>query len=133
MTVQFNPYLSFRNDARAALEFYQSIFGGKLEISTFGSMGMGAASDADKVMHGHLTAPDVTLMASDTPSEMVLDGGTSMSLTLSGTDATALRTYWDALTVGGEITLPLGPAPWGGEFGMCTDRFGTAWMVSIDS
>lgn len=36
MTSRLNPYLSFRDNARDAITFYESVFGGELNISTFG-------------------------------------------------------------------------------------------------
>ena len=53
------------------------------------------------------------------------------TLTLSGDDEDRLRGWWDALSAGGTVGVPLEKAPWGDSFGMCTDRFGVAWMVNI--
>lgn len=133
MATRLNPYLSFDNEARDAIAFYQAVFGGEVNLSTFGEGGMPHdPADADKIMHATLTAPnDFVLMASDAPSGMELDEGSTISISLSGDDEAELRGYWDALTEGATITLPLLPAPWGDTFGMLTDRFGTAWMVNI--
>ncbi|MBF4995051.1 VOC family protein [Arthrobacter gandavensis] len=134
MPSQMNPYLSFRDNAAEAMAFYQEVFGGTLESSTFGEM---HASDdpeeAGKIMHSALTTDKgFVLMASDTPNSMNLDEGSSYSISLSGDDADDLRGYWDKLLDGGQMTLPLERAPWGDVFGMLTDRFGTSWMVSIE-
>ena len=53
------------------------------------------------------------------------------SLSLSGDDEAELRGYWDGLTEAGTVAVPLEKAPWGDNFGMCTDRFGVPWMVNI--
>lgn len=130
-----NPYLSFHDNARAALEFYQGVLGGSLDIMTFGSMpDMGyEPSEAEHVMHGQLTTEDgLVLMASDTPSSLEYVPAQGMSVSLSGAEADRLRAVWDGLSDGATITMPLGPAPWGGDFGMLTDRFGIAWLMSID-
>lgn len=131
MAVQLNPYLNFRDEARQALEFYHGVFGGELEISTFGSMGMGTRAEADKVMHGLIRATDLALMAADTPNEMDRASGSSISISLSGDDEAILRGYWDALSASGQVVLPLDVAPWGDAFGMCVDKFGISWMVNI--
>ncbi|MBO0776520.1 MAG: VOC family protein [Actinobacteria bacterium] len=133
MSVQLNPYLSFRDNAREALGFYQSVFGGELTTSTFGEF---RASDdpaeQHKIMHGQLTAGDgIVLMASDTPDRMEYQPGNNYSISLSGDDEPALRGYWDKLAAGGTVTMPLEKAPWGDTFGMCTDRFGVQWLVNI--
>ena len=81
MAVVLNPYLSFRDNAREAMEFYQSVFGGELNIMTFGDMhASDDPADAAKVMHGMLTTPlGITLMGADTPTHMeyVPPAGTS--------------------------------------------------------
>jgi PhnB protein len=135
MAIQLNPYLSFRDNARAVMEFYQQVFGGELAISTFAEF---QASDdpaeQDKVMHSMLTTGGgLVLMASDTPSGMDYAPGTNFSISLSGeqSDEGELRGYWDKLSADGTVTMPLGPAPWGDTFGMCADKFGVNWLVNI--
>ncbi|WP_029135851.1 VOC family protein [Nakamurella lactea] len=128
-----NPYLSFRDTAKPAMEFYQGVFGGELTLNTFGDSQMADdPADGDKIMHGMLTAPNgLTLMGADTPSSMELTAGNNITVSLSGDDESELRGYWDKLADGGSVTVPLEKAPWGDTFGMCTDRFGVAWMVNI--
>lgn len=36
MTRRLNPYLNFRDNAREAMQFYQSVFGGELDLQTLG-------------------------------------------------------------------------------------------------
>lgn len=130
--VRLNPYLSFKNNAREAMEFYKTVFGGKLDISTFASMPGVDPAEANNVMHAQLEGENgVVFMASDTPSHMVYDSGRNISMSLSGDDDALLRTYWDKLSVGGAVSVPLETAPWGDTFGMFTDKFGIAWMVNI--
>lgn len=132
-----NPYLNFRGDARAALEFYHSVFGGDLTVSTFADLGMNDVSDEerDDVMHGQLeTAAGFTLMASDVPSHMPFEPGTNrFSISLSGQagDDAQLRGYWQKLSEGATIQEELATAPWGASFGMLADRFGVNWVVNI--
>ncbi|MCW2576340.1 MAG: Glyoxalase/bleomycin resistance protein/dioxygenase [Modestobacter sp.] len=132
MTSRLNPYLSFPDTARQALEFYRGVFGGDLTLNTFGEAGAAEGADADKVMHGQLETPaGYTLMASDTPAGMDRTVGTNVSLSLSGDDADELRGYFAKLSEGGAVTMPLEKQMWGDEFGMCVDPFGIAWMVNI--
>jgi PhnB protein len=135
MATRLNPYLSFGHEARDAMEFYRSVFGGQLDITPFGAFETpGIPGDAEGVMHSQLVTPaGLTLMASDTPPGMERSEGSSISLSLSGgpDDEATLRGYWDGLAAGGAVTMPLGTAPWGDTFGMLTDRFGVSWMVSI--
>jgi PhnB protein len=128
---RLNPYISFDDNARQALEFYRGVFGGELSLNTFGESGM-EGPDADKVMHGQLETPaGYTLMVSDTPAGMSRTEGSSISVSLSGDDGEELRGYFARLSDGGSVTMPLEKQMWGDEFGMCVDPFGVAWMVNI--
>lgn len=136
MPVQLDPYLSFGDgQARAAMEYYQSVFGGTLEVSTFGEQPDMPGNDpslADQVMHSQLTGDHgIHLMGADTPPSMGAPTASSTQISLSGDDDATLRGYWEQLTDGGSVTVPLETAPWGDSFGMCVDRFGVPWMVNI--
>ncbi|GAA3565616.1 VOC family protein [Amycolatopsis ultiminotia] len=133
MTARLNPYLSFRDDARAAMEFYHSVFGGDLALNTFGEAGAPADGGyADRIMHAMLeTDNGFTLMAADTPPGMEHQPGTNISISLSGDEGDLLRGYWAKLVEGGAVAVPLEKQMWGDEFGSCTDRFGISWMVNI--
>jgi len=132
MASRLNPYISFDGNAREAIEAYKDVFGGELTVSTFGDMGGAAPGTEDKVMHSQLETPaGFTLTASDTPPGMPHQPGSTISVSLSGDDESELRGYWDKLTDGGQITLPLEKQMWGDVFGMVVDRFGVAWMVNI--
>ena len=132
MTSRLNPYLSFDGSAREAMEFYRGVFGGDLNVSTFGESGMPDGPGADKVMHAQLETPKgFTLMASDTPPGMEYAAPNSaISVSLSG-DEEDLRGYWEKLSDGGTVTMALEKQMWGDEFGMCTDQFGIGWLVNI--
>ena len=132
MAVTLNPYLNFRTTTREAMTFYQSVFGGVLNVSTFADYGAAQdPADADLVMHSQLTTPDLTLMAADVPSSMELAPASSISVSLSGDDDAKLRGWYGALSDGATIVEPLTVAPWGDAFGMFVDRFGTNWLVNI--
>jgi PhnB protein len=131
---RLNPYISFRGTAREAMEFYQSVLGGELTLSTFAENQMpGIGEDeADLIMHGQLEAPGgMTLMGADTPRSMDLAEGSNITVSLSGDDDTELRGYWDKLSDGATVAMPLEAAPWGDAFGQLTDKFGISWMVNI--
>ena len=131
MAALLNPYLSFDGVTRQAMEFYQSVLGGNLDLRTFGELGSPEASLADKIMHSVLeTDKGFTLMAADTPPGMELNAGNNITISLSGDDAD-LRGYFEKLAAGGSIMMPLEKQMWGDEFGMLIDKFGVPWMVNI--
>jgi PhnB protein len=126
-----NPYVSFNGNAREAMEFYQSVLGGELNVMTFGESGVPDAP-ADQVMHAHLhNDVGFTVMASDTPPGMPYVPGQNIAISLSGDDAEALRGYFAGLSEGGSVNIPLEKQVWGDEFGAVVDRFGIGWMVDI--
>ena len=133
MPTRLNPYISFKDQAREAMEFYKSVFGGTLTMSTFKEGGMPHdPGDAEKIMHSMLqTENGMTIMASDTPPNMPYAPGKNVSISLSGENEAELRGYWEKLSDGATISAPLEKAPWGDIFGMLTDKFGIPWLVNI--
>lgn len=132
--ITLNPYISFHTNARDALEFYQSVLGGELDISTFAAFDMGQeAAENELVMHGQLETPHgLTLMASDTPSFMPFVAPAGISISISGDDEAALESYWNGLADGGTVNQPFETPPWGGRFGTLTDKFGIDWMLMLN-
>jgi PhnB protein len=132
MRSTLNPYLNFKNETRSAMEFYRTVFGGKLDLSTFKDYHASTdPSEDDKIMHSVLDADGITFMASDTPDRMEYKPGTNFSMSLSGDDEAELTGYYDKLAAGGTVTMPLNKAAWGDTFGMVIDKFGITWLVNI--
>jgi PhnB protein len=133
MSARLNPYLSFAGNAKPAMEFYQSVFGGELRMNTFGEYGMADADHASQIMHAMLeTDRGFTLMASDVPPGMKdVNMGNNIVVSLSGDDADDLRGYWEMLSADGTVETPLEKQVWGDEYGSCVDKFGISWMVDI--
>lgn len=129
---RLNPYISFKDTAREAMEFYKTVFGGELTMSTFKDAHSPHAADGDKIMHAMLEADNgIVVMASDTAEGIQHTSGTEISISLSGDNEKELRGYWDKLSEKAKTIMPLDKAPWGDTFGMLTDRFGIKWLVNI--
>ncbi|MGW0703860.1 VOC family protein [Streptomyces sp. NPDC002867] len=133
MASRLNPYISFSGEAKQAMDFYKGVFGGNLSVHTYGDFGSEAPPGyGDKVMHSMLeTEKGFTLMCADNPPGMEYKPGNNYAVSLSGEDADELRGYWEKLSDGGNVQVPLEKQMWGDVFGMCTDKFGVAWMVNI--
>ena len=148
MSITTTTHLNFRGDARAALEFYQSVFGGHTVINTYADFGMPAGvPGADKVVFGLVAAENgFRVMGYDIPgqTEGSLAGGgstrrennatmTDQALFISlGSDSLGeLQGYWDALADEAVIIEPLAASAWSAGFGMLTDRFGVTWSISV--
>jgi PhnB protein len=135
MATKLNPYLNFKDNTREAMEFYQSVFGGKLNIRTFKDFNASEdPKEYDKVMHSVLEADNgITFMASDTPNSMEYIPGKNIYMSLSGDDESELRDYWEKLSQGATIDMPLEKSLWGDTFGMLTDKYGIEWIVNISN
>jgi PhnB protein len=133
MDTKLNPYVSFKDNTRAVMNFYQSVFGGKLTMATFKEFHASQNPAEDNlIMHAQLEIENgMTIMASDTPDRMEYRPGTNFSLSLSGDNPVELTSYFQRLSSGGTVTMPLDKAPWGDTFGMLTDKFGVSWLVNI--
>jgi PhnB protein len=133
MAVSLHPYLNFRDTTRAAMEYYKSIFGGELRLTTYKEFGASQDPSEDtKIMHAQLEGNHgITFMAADTPNRMESKPAAGFSMSLSGDDEELLRGWFEKLQEGGKVTMPLEKAGWGDIFGMCDDKFGISWMVNI--
>ncbi|GAB2471559.1 VOC family protein [Xylanimonas ulmi] len=132
---KLNPYLSFKDNARQALEFYQAALGGELDIMTFGDMpDMPGVPEGERtlVMHGQLETPSgLTLMAADAGTMMPhvpATAGVTVALTGGLDDLDYITGVYAALSDGASDVLPFEVAPWGDHYGQLTDKFGVSWM-----
>ncbi|MEN1883355.1 VOC family protein [Streptomyces mirabilis] len=132
MTARVTPYLNFGGNAREAMEFYHSVFGGTLDITTYADLHRAEdAGQENLVAHSMLKgAVGVVLMGSDTTTPESHGPGGSFSVALGG-DETHLTAYWHRLSDGGTVTVPFAKSAWGALHGQCVDRFGTSWLVNV--
>src|SRR5262245_48226890 len=133
MGVASNPSINFGGNGCEALDFYVGACGATLHIATFADYHASTDPSEDElVMHADLEGSDgIRFMAADTPKRMEFKPGSSFSMSLSGESEAELRGYFEKLSDGGTVMMPLEKAEWGDTFGMCTDRFGVQWLVNI--
>lgn len=127
-------HLNFRGEARAALEFYRSVFGGEVMIFTYADAhNVGDPSEADQVMWGQVLADNgLHVMAYDVPSTMPFERGeNSFFVSLRGDSPEEITTYWAQLAEGATIVADLAPAGWSPLYGMLKDRFGIVWVLDV--
>jgi PhnB protein len=131
MGSRLNPYLAFNGNSRQAMEFYQEVFGGKLEMDAYADGGSADSPETGGLMHAQLETPDgYTLMAWDVPERVPFSPGNNVAVCVSGDDP-ELAGHFKKLTEGGTVTLPLAKQPWGADAGSLVDRFGINWMFNI--
>lgn len=133
----FEPYLSFDGTCAEAMRFYEKTLGGKIEMQmTYGEAppmpGQPAASGAavDRIMHASMMLEGNRIMASDMPPGMPYEAMKGITVSLAYPDAAKGKTIFDAISAGGQVTMPYGKTFWADGFGMCVDKFGTPWMVN---
>ncbi|GGU77055.1 VOC family protein [Lentzea flava] len=146
MSLNAVAHLNFRGEAREALEFYQSVFGGKATIATYGDFGMPAdLPGAGNVVFGQVVADNgFRVMAYDVPGENApLPRGTTRRengvtitdepffLSVRGETVEEVTEHWNRLADGAVVIEAFGPAPWAAGFGMLTDRFGVTWILDV--
>ena len=137
-----NVYLTFNGNCEEAFDFYKSVFGGDFAFSgKFRDMppqeGMPPLpdSDLDKIMHISLPiSKETTLMGSDSGGEWAINytQGNNFSISVNTKDTVEAERIFNALSQGGNITMPLAKTFWQSYFGMFTDRFGVNWMVNCE-
>ena len=134
MPVTTTTHLNFRGDARAALEFYQSVFGGEIIAVTYADAhNVQDPSETDQLMWGQVQGDNgIHLMAYDVPVRMPYEQGVnSVFVSVRGQDAEEITTYWKGLTEGATIAYDLAPAGWSPLYGMLKDRFGVVWVLDV--
>lgn len=135
MTIKTTTHLNFRGSARAALEFYQSVFGGTLAAVTYrDAHSVQEPAEAEQIMWGQVVADNgFRIMAYDVPSAQPWDAGTiPVFVSVRGTDAAEITAVWAKLSAGSAAIVPLAPAAWSPLYGMLKDRFGITWVLDIE-
>ena len=133
MSISLSPYINFKDNAREAFMFYQSVFGGQLDMNTFGEFGADSdPNNQDNIMHAMLTLDNgEVITGADTPSMMEYKPTAGFSVLLNGDEPDVLRGWFEKLGEGGRVVMPLEKQIWGDEFGMVADKFAINWMVNI--
>jgi len=136
MSVSVVTHLNLRGDARAALEFYRSVFGGDLTIVSYQDAGnVQDPAEANQVMWGQVAAANgFRVMAYDVPSRLPWSRGENpFFVSLRGETTEEITAFWEKLSLGATVVQPLAPAQWAPVYGMLKDRFGITWVVDVVS
>ena len=134
MSISVSNHINFRGDARAALEFYRSVFGGELTVVTYeDAHSVGDPAEANQVMWGQVAAENgFQVMAYDVPAALPWSRGeNSAFVSVRGDSAEEIAAFWEKLVEGATIVQDLGPAAWAPLYGMLKDRFGIVWVLDV--
>ena len=127
-------HLNFRGDARAALEFYQSVFGGQIVLVSYADAdNVQSPAETDQIMWGQVLADNgFHVMAYDVPVRMPFERGqNAFFVSVRGTSTDEVTAYWKGLSEGATVVQDLGPAGWAPLYGMLKDRFGVVWVLDV--
>jgi PhnB protein len=135
MTNQLVPYIFLYGRCEEALEFYKSVFGGSYELMRTSDAPFAAEMPPEaqnRVMHASFTAGEIVFQTSDGRENKAVDADAgNVSLSLSFADGARGEQVFNTLAEGGNVSMPIDTAFWGGRFGTLTDKFGTEWLVSL--
>jgi PhnB protein len=123
-TIQLTPFINFQGRAREAVEFYQKVLGGELELQ---------AGPNGRIGQARLEAEGVHIIATDGHPDYPAKVGENLALFLEGSDGPRLTGIFKALSQGGKVNMPLAKQPWGGQVGWLVDKFGISWSVNIQA
>lgn len=130
------PYLLLDGTCRQAMEFYKSCFGGELTVTKVKDS---PAKDFmppalhERVVNAHLVSSRIEISAFDwlRPGQTRIPGN-SVCLYLSGGTIDELKTLFEKLSAGAQVTDPL-TNQFFGTYGALNDQFGVRWMFQSNS
>jgi PhnB protein len=129
-----NLHLGFTGKCDEAFSFYEKVFGTKRHMTMrYGEAPQGVPvpdGAKDLVMHTSMPVGNITLMGADAPPGKGQPMG-GFQVCVEDQDQATVKRLFDALSEGGSVYMPLAPTFWSPLFGMCTDKYGVGWMVSV--
>ena len=128
-----SPYVNFQGRAREAMEHYQKVLGGKLDLRTVNEQGVATpAGPGDSISYARLDADGAIIIGTDGHPKYPAKAGENVAIAVGGTDKDRLTKIYHGLAEGGTAKQPPSPTPWGADVGYLLDKFGINWIVSID-
>jgi len=134
-----NPHVNFNGNAEEAFKFYRSVFGGEFaKVMRFKDLSNTefpmAAHEAEKIMHIALPIGKNVLMGNDVPEFMgkTNENENRSKISISAASKEEADKFFNGLSAGGQIEMPIAESPWGSYFGMFRDKYGIEWMVDFD-
>jgi len=137
-----NIYLTFNGNCEEAFNFYKSVFGGDFShFERFKNMPDNPdftvpESEKEKLMHVSLPiSKETILMGSDTAGEWAskYKQGNNFSISIDADTKEEADRFFNELSKGGNVIMPMNKTFWGSYFGNFIDKYGIIWMVSFDT
>ncbi|RZK68410.1 MAG: VOC family protein [Pedobacter sp.] len=135
-----NPYIYFNGNCEEAFNFYKSVF--QKEFTYLGRYKDVPQTDREvfneldeKIMHVSLPISGETVLMGADNNEAYAELLTYNNFSLivhTDTKEEADRLF-NRLSESGQIKLPMNQTFWGSYYGICIDRFGIMWKITIES
>lgn len=133
-----NPYFNFMGNTEEAMKFYKSVFGGEFTIfSRFKEIPGGekmTPEEQEKIIHISLTInKHTTIMGTDLLESMQqkLIPGNNCHVCIQAESESEADKFFEGLSKGGKVTMPMNKTFWGAYFGMCIDKYAISWMINF--
>ena len=128
-------YLAFNGNCAEAMRYYEHALGGKLEVLMSGADSPMAEQIpkefGDRILHARLVLPGGGILyAGDAPAHVPYEGIKGVAIAVDYPSITEAQLVFDALSSGGQVSMPMQPAFWAKRWGMLVDKFGTPWIVN---
>jgi len=136
MSVISTLHINFRGNAKEALEFYHSVFGGDIILAPYGDFESGqSAAQSDQIVWGQVQAPSgFHIMAYDVQDSLPYAAGeNAFYVSLRSTETEEIEKLGNALATSEGVTIhvPFGPSVFSPLYGKLTDRFGVTWIIDV--
>ncbi len=138
--VVINPWINFNGNAEEAFTFYKSVFGGEFaKIIRFKDIASPefpvAENEENKIMRIALPIGKNILIANDIPEILgkVNENENRSKISISAESKEEADKFFNGLSAGGTIEMPMADSPWGSYFGMFRDKYGIEWMIDFDA
>jgi PhnB protein len=133
--MKMSVHLNFNGNCAEAFGFYTKVFQAKNPFSvTYAEAPEGnmpiPPEWKSKVMHASIELGEGRIMGCDAPPGSSKPMG-GFQVCVESEDEAEVRRVYDALAASGSVQMPLMKTFWSPLFGMCTDKFGVAWMVGM--
>lgn len=135
MSTQLIPYIMLDGKASEAIKFYEIALNAKVLFKqTFGEGPQDpkyplTAEELERIAHSLLKVGAAELFVADQLPGVSLQEGNKLTICLTTEDVAQARQYYEALSQGGEVILPLGEMHFSPAYGMVKDKFGICFQV----
>jgi PhnB protein len=135
--MEIQPYLFFNGRCEEAIAFYRSALGAqelmklRMKDAPPDPARPVPPEHVDKILHATLVIGNTHVLMSDGEcrGDAAVHAGFSLSVTAD--DQASGEKYFNALSDGGQVTMPFQQTFWTSGFGTLVDRFGVPWMVNV--